>query len=95
MGLSCARGPSFQKRQSSLLDTAVTGNSIFREKQHNITCQLPSLPPSLVGVVVGNYKMGEDDPDEVKSIVKIILKIILNPYAIVSGMYWCGEGNSE
>ena len=29
---------------------------------------MPSLRPSLVGVVVGNYKMGEDDPDEVKSI---------------------------
>ena len=42
--------------------------SIFlRDKQQDIT-YMPSLRPNLVGVVVGNYKMGKDDPDEVESI---------------------------
>ena len=41
------------------------GNTI--KKLHMITMLLLSQRPSFLGVVVGNYKMSEDDPDEVNS----------------------------
>ena len=47
-------GPNRVKRQKSRR---------VRQKEFNL---LSSMPASLMGVVVGNYKMSEQDPDEVK-----------------------------
>ena len=73
----CAPGLLFRTRLLSQLDTVVTGEAVFCQipmRQTNVLEYLKlffrfaermSRRP---GAVVGNYKMYEEDPDEVKSL---------------------------
>ena len=51
------------KKKKQLLPTILKGRKVVRQKEFNL---LSSMPASLMGVVVGNYKMSVEDPDEVK-----------------------------
>ena len=75
--LRCAPALLFQTKLLSQLDTVVTGEAVFCQipmRQTNVLEYLKlffrfaermSRRP---GAVVGNYKMYEEDPDEVKSL---------------------------
>ena len=94
--LRCARALLFQTRLLSQLDTVVTGEAVFCQistRQTNVVKYinyiwflLPRVSPSRLGAVVGNYKMYEEDPDEVKSLSYLN---IFEQY--IKGMYRRGK----